>query len=149
MKRATNPTRRSWPTPSIVLACAALFLALGGSAVAANRLIHARDIAPGAVTSRAIRNGAVSPADLSARTRALLDDQGLTGARGETGANGAPGSNGANGANGPNGANGANGVDGSNGTMGKTERTASTGPTGRTERMAPTARSRRCRPSRA
>jgi hypothetical protein len=47
--------------PSIVVAGAALFIALGGSAVAANSLIHAGDIAPGAVTSKAIKNGGSSP----------------------------------------------------------------------------------------
>lgn len=143
MKRVTNPERRRWPTPSIVLACAAVFLALGGSAVAANSLIHAGDIAPGAVTSKALRNGAVEPRDLSVTTRALLGRSGADGvsgsngasgpegARGSNGTNGADGTNGlegakgsngangANGANGPNGANGVNGVDGTNGIDGK------------------------------
>ena len=97
-------------------------------------MIQAADIGSGAVASRAIKNGAVQPWDLSGRTRRLLNrDQGVTGARGETGSPGAPGSNGANGpngangaegaagsngANGPNGANGANGIDGVNGTNG-------------------------------
>jgi len=147
MKRALeslrDQQRRWWPTPSIVLAAAALFVVLGGSAVAANGLIHAGDIAPGAVTSGAIRSGAVEPRDLSAATRGLLaSGPGAAGAKGDTGSNGAAGSNGsagpagaggakgadgvagvngangANGANGPNGANGANGVDGTNGTDG-------------------------------
>jgi len=129
-----NRERRRWPTPSIVLAGVAVFLALGGSAVAARGLIQAGDIAPGAVTGRAIRSGAVEPADLSTNTRALLQGgQSVTGARGDTGSSGAPGGNGANGpngangaegakgsngANGPNGANGANGIDGTNGTNG-------------------------------
>jgi hypothetical protein len=56
-----DPERRRWPTPAIVIAGLALFIALGGSAVAANSLIHAGDIAPGAVTSAGIRNGAVEP----------------------------------------------------------------------------------------
>lgn len=46
---------------STILAGAALFVVLGGSAVAAKGLIHAGDIATGAVTSRAIKNGAVDP----------------------------------------------------------------------------------------
>lgn len=115
MNRATrglrNHERRRWSPPSIFLAGAALFVALGGSAVAATGLIHAGDIAPGAVTSRAIRNGAVEPKDLSTTTRALLRV-------GASGAAGTAGSNGANGANGPNGANGSNGLDGTNGTDG-------------------------------
>jgi hypothetical protein len=111
--------RRPWPAPSIVLAGAALFIALGGSAVAATGLIHADDLATGAVTSRTIRNGGVEPKDLSSRTLGLLQSAG--GAKGEAGSPGAPGANspsGVNGANGPNGANGANGVDGVDGTDG-------------------------------
>jgi hypothetical protein len=129
--------RRWWPTPSIVLAGAALFAVLGGSAVAANGLIQAGDIAPGAITGRAIRSGAVEPRDLSTATRALLvSGPGPAGAKGDAGSNGVSGSNGtagpsgaggakgadgvngANGANGPNGANGANGVNGIDGTNG-------------------------------
>ncbi len=103
----------------MVLAGVALFIALGGSAIAASSLIHARNIAPNAVTSRAIRNGAVVPRDLSPRTRALLYGAGgVTGARGETGLNGNSGANGANGANGPNGANGAAGTNGASGSNG-------------------------------
>lgn len=124
-KRLKNQQRRWWPTPSIVLAVAALFVALGGSAVAAKGLIHAGDIAPGAVTSQAIRNGAVEPRNLSAATRALLvGGRGVAGEKGDTGSTGAPGINGANGPNGPNGANGvggtngADGIDGTNGTDG-------------------------------
>jgi hypothetical protein len=117
--RLRDQQRRWWPTPSIVLAFAALFVVLGGSAVAANGLIHAGDIAPGAVTSRAIRSGAVEPRNLSAATRALLaGGTGAAGSKGDTGSTGAPGSNGANGPNGPNGANGIDGSDGTNGANG-------------------------------
>jgi len=49
--------RRLWPSPSILIAGAALFVALGGSAAAVTGLIHSGDIAPGAVTSKGIRNG--------------------------------------------------------------------------------------------
>jgi hypothetical protein len=130
MKRPTDVSprvqrRRWWPTPSILLAGTALFIVLGGSAIAARGLIKAGDIAPGAVTSKAIRDGAVEPQDLSTSTRALLGgargetgSAGINGANGANGPNGAEGSNGANGANGPNGANGANGIDGKNGTNG-------------------------------
>ncbi len=117
--------RRQWPSPSILIAGAALFVALGGSAAAASGLIHARDIAPGAVTSNAIRNGGVRPMDLSRTTRAWMRGAGsVAGPKGEVGSTGASGVNGAggaagvNGANGPNGPNGANGVDGTNGTNG-------------------------------
>jgi hypothetical protein len=132
MKRAARSSgqrqRRWWSTPSIVFAGVALFVVLGGSAVAATGLIHAGDIAPGAVTGTAIRSGAVEPKDLSMGTRALLAGaQGVNGAKGDTGATGnaggngtegAEGTSGVNGANGPNGANGANGPNGANGTNG-------------------------------
>lgn len=118
-KRLGDQQRRWWPTPSIVFAVAALFVVLGGSAVAANGLIHAGDIATGAVTSRAIKSGAVEPRNLSAATRALLaGGPGAAGAKGDTGSSGAPGSNGANGPNGADGAKGTNGVDGTNGANG-------------------------------
>ncbi len=115
-KRPRNRELRQWSTPSTFLAGVALFIALGGSAVAANSLIHAGNIAPGAVTSQAIRNGGVRPEDLSTKTRELLQVAGgVVGERGDTGSTGAPGTNGANGPNGP---NGANGIDGTNGTDG-------------------------------
>jgi hypothetical protein len=117
--RVNHDRQRRWPTPSIVAAGVALFVAIGGTAVAANNLIHAWNIAPGAVTSSAIRNGGVEPRDLSARTRALLHaGRGGTGAKGETGSAGAPGTNGPNGANGANGPNGVDGTNGTNGTNG-------------------------------
>ncbi|HST33231.1 MAG TPA: hypothetical protein VLJ80_06895 [Solirubrobacteraceae bacterium] len=103
----------------MLLAAAALFVVLGGSAVAATGLIHANDIAPGAITSRAIRDGAVEPKDLSNSTRASLKGgSGAAGGRGENGPAGPAGSTGANGNNGPNGANGAEGSKGSNGANG-------------------------------
>lgn len=108
--------RRRWPTPSFVLASAALFIALGGSAVAANNLIQARDIATGAVTSEKIQNGAIRLKDLNSTTRDSL--KGRKGDVGLTGNAGAVGSPGTNGANGPNGANGANGIDGDDGADG-------------------------------
>ena len=103
--------------PDRLLAGVALFIVLGGSAVAATGLIKAGDIAPGAVTSKSIRNGAVEPKDLSTRTRAPLEGgQGVTGAKGETGLAGGAGAKGnrlpAPGSNGANGPNGADGIDG-------------------------------------
>jgi Collagen triple helix repeat (20 copies) len=151
----TQPRRRGWPTPSILLAGAAVFIVLGGSAAAARGLIRAGDIAPGAVTSKAIGNGAVEPRDLSTSTRALLADgqgvsgaegdtgptgsagakgetgsAGTTGVRGENGVPGSPGSNGASGANGPNGANGTNGIDGAVGPQGVEGAKGATGAQG-------------------
>ncbi len=116
-----NHQRRRWPRPSIVVAGAALFVALGGSAVAANGLINTGEIATGAVTAQKIRNGTVEPRDLSTITQALLYGGGsVAGAKGDTGVSGtgAPGTSGVNGANGANGANGVNGIDGTDGTNG-------------------------------
>lgn len=132
LKRAARSSgqrqRRRWPTASIVLSGLALFVVLGGSAVAATGLIHAGDIAPGAVTGKAIRSGAVEPKDLSMSTRALLAGvQGVNGAKGDTGT---PGSAGSNGANGPNGANGANGAEGAKGTNGTNGANGANGPNG-------------------
>jgi hypothetical protein len=106
----------------MLLSGMALFIVLGGSAAAATGLIHAGDIAAGAVTSRAIKDGAVELKDLSASTRALVGGgqraSGTKGDSGTTGNAGTPGANGINGANGPNGANGADGAKGSNGANG-------------------------------
>jgi hypothetical protein len=132
-----NRRQRRWLTPSTVLAFAALFIALGGSAFAASNLIHTKDIAPGAVTSAKIKNGGIALKDLSTSTKSSLQggkggsgspgntgasgspgSVGASGSSGSNGANGAAGSNGANGANGPNGANGSDGSDGTNGTNG-------------------------------
>lgn len=129
--------RRRWPTPSILLSGMALFVVLGGSAVAATGLIHAGDIAAGAVTGKAIRGGAVEPSDLSTSTRALLaGTQGVNGAKGDPGTTGSVGSNGAegakgtNGANGANGPNGANGAEGAKGTAGANGANGANGPNG-------------------
>jgi hypothetical protein len=121
----------------VVLSGLALFLVLGGSAVAATGLIHARDIAPGAVTGKAIRSGAVEPRDLSMSTRALL--AGAQGANGAEGAKGTNGVNGANGANGPNGANGTNGIDGVDGTDGANGTNGTDGADGVDGTIAPLA----------
>jgi hypothetical protein len=130
--------RRWWPTPSILLAGAALFIVLGGSAVAATGLIKAGDIAPGAVTSKSIRKGAVEPQDLSISTRALLaGGQGVTGAKGETGSTGGSGSNGANGPNGANGTNGIDGTDGTNGVDGAKGTNGTNGTNGTDGTIAP------------
>ena len=96
-----------------MLSCAALFVALGGSAYAAGGLILAGEIAPGAVTSKAIRNGAVEPSDLQ-QTDPSAGSTGWAGRPRREGRHGrcrsaghggrSPGASGVNGANGANGA---------------------------------------------
>jgi hypothetical protein len=135
--------RRRRPTVTTVVAATALFVVLGGTAIAASGLIQAGQIATGAVTSKKIRDGGVAPKDLSAAARATLQGNigetgpgGPAGASGAAGPNGAPGTAGANGANGAagaagsNGANGANGANGPNGAPGLTGSTGPIGPTG-------------------
>ncbi|MGH2867746.1 MAG: hypothetical protein ACRDNK_09280 [Solirubrobacteraceae bacterium] len=102
------------PSPSMVVALAALFVAMGGSAVAASRLfIHSRNIANGAVTNHKIANGAVGFAKLGKPIRAALTIAGkprgvIPGANGQQGAQGQKGDGGAPGSNGTNGRDGAN-----------------------------------------
>ena len=131
-RRTSKSPRRQrrgwWPTPSGLLAAIALFIVLGGSAVAATGLVKAGDIAPGAVTSKSIKNGTIELTDLSATTRGSLagapgstgakGDAGSTGSAGAKGETGSAGVSGSNGANGPNGANGTNGIDGLPGAKG-------------------------------
>jgi hypothetical protein len=95
--RADGPRERRWlPTPSVVLAGMALFIVLGGTAFAAKGLIHAGDIATGAVTGRAIRDGAVEPKNLSTNTRALFGSAaGVSGPKGDDGSTGPAGATGA------------------------------------------------------
>jgi len=113
---------RLLPSPSMAIAGVAMFVALGGSAVAADRLIRSNDIAPDAVTSAKIKNGSVTLADLqSATVKSLRGGTGGTGGTGAAGANGpagAAGANGLGGANGAIGAAGANGLAGTNGANG-------------------------------
>ncbi|MGH2884247.1 MAG: hypothetical protein ACRDPA_16410 [Solirubrobacteraceae bacterium] len=54
------------PSPALAIALVALFVALGGSAVAATTLlIHTKNIANGAVTNHKLANGAVGLAKLN------------------------------------------------------------------------------------
>ena len=86
----------------VIAAAAAIFVAAGGPATA-GKLVTKNQIAPGAVTGKAIANGAITDAKLSAGLRKAIKKTGASGAAG------APGANGANGANGAPGAAGARG----------------------------------------
>lgn len=133
-RRIDVPASRGWrrlPSPSMLVAGGAVFIALGGSAYASTGLVQSSDIAPGAVTTKAIRNGGVKPTDLSSTTRALITAG--RGVKGDTGSSGAAGVGGTNGANGPNGANGsegAKGANGANGTNGTDGTNGANGPNG-------------------
>lgn len=54
------------PSPSMIVACTALVIAVGGTATAARTLIRSADIAPSAVATRHVANGAVTSAKLAA-----------------------------------------------------------------------------------
>ena len=135
-KTPGSRTRRWLPTPSMGIAGIALFLVLGGSALAGTGLIRASDIATGAVTGRAIRAGAVEPKDLNASTRALFaarrvgNGTGATGATGSGGAAGVRGETGVSGANGNPGVNGINGAAGATGSAGAAGTRGETGVSG-------------------
>jgi hypothetical protein len=86
------------PTPALAISCLALFVALGGTAIAAHDYL---------ITSKS----QISPKVLKAL-------RGARGPAGPTGATGAPGVAGKAGAPGKNGTNGTNGVDGKEGKPG-------------------------------
>jgi hypothetical protein len=100
----TTPDRRRRPRrprASTVIACIALFAALGGSATAAS-VISGKNIRKGSITGKQIRNGSLTGAkikngslgvsDLSRTAVASL--RGAAGAKGDTGAAGQPGAQG-------------------------------------------------------
>ena len=99
------------PSPAIVVALVALFVAMSGSAVAATTLlVHTGNIANGAVTGSKIANGAVGMNKLARTVRVALARSGEP--RGTV-----------------SGAEGPAGSQGPQGTPGRTDRTARTGGT--------------------
>lgn len=112
------------PSPALVVALVALFVAMSGSAVAATTfLVHTDNIADGAVTGHKIANGAVGINKLARKVQVALARAGeprgtVSGAQGPSGSQGAPGQNGQAGQNGQNGHDGQNGNDGRDGRDG-------------------------------
>jgi Collagen triple helix repeat (20 copies) len=93
------------PSPAMAVALLALLLATAGSASAATRLLIS--------SSRQIKDGAITSADLSKRARtALRGHVGPAGPRGPQGLQGAPGAAGPKGEAGPKGAAGPKGEPG-------------------------------------
>lgn len=107
----------------------ALFVALGGTSYAAVSLpkdsVGSKQLRKDAVTSRAVKNGTISRADL-AKGIAVAGPQGP---QGPAGASGAPGATGAPGAKGDRGDTGAKGDRGEQGLQGPEGKTGPTGPT--------------------
>jgi Collagen triple helix repeat (20 copies) len=102
---------KAGPSPSMVVACIAVVLALTGSAFAAQTLITGADI----------KDGSVTRADLSRRTvRSLKGKRGKTGPAGRDGFAGPQGPQGSTGPEGPRGPVGPAGPQGQKGTTGDT-----------------------------
>ena len=76
------------PSPAMVVALTALFVALGGSSYAALK-IGTKDLKNGSVTSAKIRDGTIGSRDIGRRTRGGL--RGAKGDKGDPGRNGAAG----------------------------------------------------------
>lgn len=92
-----------------VIATLALFVALGGTAVAGTQLlVTGRNVKDGSLTGADIKAGSLGARTLSPKARRTF--KGNTGARGATGAQGPAGLQGPSGAQGPAGAQGALGV---------------------------------------
>jgi hypothetical protein len=89
-----SPIRRL-PSPALVVAIAALFAAMSGTAVAA-KLITGKQIANNSIGAADIKNGSLQAKDLSAKARtALKGAAGPQGAAGPTGPQGPKGDTGA------------------------------------------------------
>jgi hypothetical protein len=84
--------KRFTPTPAMLVALLALFLAAGGVGYAATS-IGSGQITNNSIRSADIRDGTLAPKDLAPKTRSLL--RGTDGARGRTGARGLEGATGA------------------------------------------------------
>jgi hypothetical protein len=109
MLESTRRRRLRLPSPALIVAFVALFVAGSGTAVAA-KLITGTEIARNTVTGANVKNGSLQPKDLSAKARAAL--------RGATGAQGVAGPAGPAGPAAPKGADGAPGAPGADGAPG-------------------------------
>lgn len=104
-------------TPSLVISCVALFVALGGASYAAVKLprnsVGNPQLRKDAVTGVKVKDGSLSSSDFAGGL-----PQGPQGSQGLTGEPGPRGETGAQGAQGPQGPAGSNGIDGINGVSG-------------------------------
>jgi hypothetical protein len=99
------------PSPALIVALVALMAGLGGTAIA-RTLVTGKDIANDAITSRHVKDGSLTSADLSPRMRAAMnhrDSQPTPGPQGPAGAKGAQGPQGPQGQAGPQGPKGQDG----------------------------------------
>lgn len=94
--------RRFRVTPATVLAGVALFVALGGTSIAASGLINGKKIKPGTITAKQIKNKTITTAKIAPGTvRSLSGAQGPKGDPGPAGVPGAKGDPGPQGEPGP------------------------------------------------
>ena len=113
------PHRPHRPSPAMVIALIALFVALGGTGYAA---------ATGSIDSREIKNSSIQGTDVKDKSLTAKDFQGsIRGPAGRDGATGATGAPGLAGATGPSGAKGDKGDDGDTGPAGATNVTSRVG----------------------
>jgi hypothetical protein len=96
MSEHGTPKRR--PTPALVVACIALFVALGGTSIAAADLViprnsvGTRQLKKSAVTSIKVKDGALVLTDFAAAERTkLVGPKGDKGDKGDAGPQGGPG----------------------------------------------------------
>lgn len=115
-------------SPSMIVACIAVVLAMTGSAIAA-----------GLITGADIKDGSITRADLSGRTiRSLKGRRGPRGRDGQDGFVGPEGPQGSTGPQGPAGPQGPTGPQGPRGTTGDTGARGPQGPEGRQGRTGDT-----------
>jgi len=98
-RRGSKGERRPRVTPATVLAGLALFVALGGTSIAASGLINGKQIKPGTITAKQIKNKAITKAKLAPSTVSGL--RGAAGPKGDAGPKGERGPAGATGPAGP------------------------------------------------
>jgi hypothetical protein len=126
-----------------VMATVAVFVALGGTSVAAVSIgknsVHSREIADGTITSRDIHDGTITGGDIADGSIGAADlkagellkgSPGAQGPKGDTGAPGPAGPQGATGDAGPVGPQGPKGDTGDTGPQGLKGSTGSQGPKG-------------------
>jgi hypothetical protein len=128
------------PSPAMIVALIALFIALGSGAYAATTLpresVGTQQLKNGAVTASKLHNGAFTAAKIAFGTLLAKDfkpgqlPSGATGPAGAAGAQGVKGDAGAQGATGPQGVASQQGATGTQGPTGASGATGATGSSG-------------------
>jgi hypothetical protein len=133
------------PSPALLVACMALFLAAGGPAAAVNaadaavHLISGKQIKDSSITTKDIKNGTLVAKDFKAGVlpKLVSAGQGESGAKGDPGAAGATGPQGERGLQGPKGDPGHQGIQGIQGEKGDTGEKGDKGAQGEPGTPAP------------